>query len=162
MLKPFARWISLTTKFAICTAATVALSGCLALYLPNTYHVTDTTVLSSPFPNLLIEYAGNDAEAPLSVSVYTRALKKPLPPVRFVRASIVDDNGKETNLRLKRAILENPSSYLMEFYPGSLHYTGHLLQLRLTLLVNGKETAVTANFYIKTKVHWPSDSDYSG
>jgi hypothetical protein len=162
MLKLFARWVPITTKFALCTAAAVALSGCLILYLPDTYHVTDTTVLSSPFPGLLIEYAGNGSVAPFSVSVYTRALKKPLPPVRFVRASIVDDDGKETNLRLKRAMLENPSSYRMEFYRDNLDFVGRHLQLRLTLLVNGKETAVTANFYIKTKVHWPTDSDYSG
>ena len=74
----------------------------------------------------------------------------------------MDDDGKETNLRLKRAMLENPSSYRMEFYRDNLDFVGRHLQLRLTLLVNGKETAVTANFYIKTKVHWPTDSDYSG
>jgi hypothetical protein len=50
----------------------------------------------------------------------------------------------------------------MEFYRDKIEFVGRHLQLRLTLLSEGKPVTIRASFYIKTKVHWPKDSDFSG
>jgi len=157
------RWTSILVRFCALITAAACTSGCLILYLPQTYHVADTTVLSSPFPNLLVEY--NDqisTTVPLSVSVYNRGIKNPLPVLQFVQATVLTDDGMTVPLRLNRARMENPSSYRMEFYRDKIEFVGRHLQLRLTLLSEGKPVTIRASFYIKTKVHWPKDSDFSG
>lgn len=136
-------------------------SGCipLVLYGPQTFYIADTSAITAPFKYVSAEYNKNASEAPLTISLGDPDLSE-LKYLRFSSATITNEDGTVIHLRLRREILENPNSFVMEFYKAD--YFGHDLHFRVTVLSNGKPIVVTFQTRFKGKVVWPKDSDYSG
>jgi hypothetical protein len=129
------------------------LSGCAVLYLPDTTVTEQTSDIVSPFSHILYGY--NDS--------YWVSFEDPdsskLKHLHFLSGTITDEVGIVTQLRLRREMLENPNSFSMVFYHT---YPGHDLRFRITVRSDGKPLVITFHARFKSKMHWPTDSDYSG
>jgi len=136
-------------------------SGCvpLVLYGPQTYYDAQTSAIVSPFKHVSVEYQNNGTNDSLGISFGDPNPQK-LKNLRFASATMTNEDGVVTSLRLNREMLENPNSFRMEFYKAD--YLGHDLHFRVTVLSNGEPIIVTFQTRFKSKVVWPKDSDYSG
>jgi len=135
------------------------MNGCVILYMPHTYYIADTSAIVAPFKHIFVEFNTNAPDAPLSISMGDSDPSK-LKYLRFASATMTDEAGVVTSLRLRREILENPNSYVVEFYKAD--YLAHDLHFRVCFLANGRPIVVTFQTRFKSKVVWPKDSDYSG
>ena len=141
-------------------SATV-MSGCipLVLYGPRTYYTAETSVIAAPFKRVSAEYNKNASESPVSISLGDPDSSK-LKYLRFANATMTNEDGVVTQLRLRTETLENPNSFVMDFY--KVDYLGHDLHFRVTVLSNGVPIVITFQTRFESKVVWPKDSDYSG
>ena len=136
-------------------------SGCipLVLYGPQTYYVAETSVVSAPFEDVYSEYDVHAPDSPLSVTFGDKDPSR-LKHLSFASATMTNEDGVVTQLRLRWGTLENPNSFRMTFYKAD--FLGHDLRFRLTVLSNGQPMRITFQTRFKSKVVWPKDSDYSG
>jgi len=138
-----------------------SMNGCvpLVLYGPRTYYIAQTSAVSAPFKYVSAEYNTHASEAPVSISLGDSDSSK-LKSLRFGSATMTDEDGTVTQLRLRREMLENPNSFRMDFYKAD--YLDHDLHFRVTVISNGEPIVVTFQTRFKSRVVWPKDSDYSG
>lgn len=134
-------------------------SGCVVLYLPHTYYTAQTSAVVGPFKTVFIEFNANSPEAPLRISLGDSDSSK-LRYLRFSSATMTNEDGLVTQLQLRREILENPNSFVMELCKAD--YLGHDLHFRVTVLSKGEPIVISFQTRFKSKVYWPKDSDYSG
>jgi hypothetical protein len=147
--------------FASLGALIATISGCVALFLPDTYEVAQSSNLVSPFKHILVDGGSDDG---CNISLEDPDSSK-LKHLRFVSGTVTNEAGMVTQLRLRREILGNPNSFSMVFYEVGYRNTGvlqHDSRFRICLRSYDELVVVTFQVRFKEKVHWPSDSDYSG
>jgi hypothetical protein len=148
------------TCFLVMLSALGALiSGCAILYIPQTDYTAQTSAVVSPFNHVSVEFNKNAPEAPLSISLGDSDSSK-LRNLRFSTATMTNEDGVVTQLSLRREILENPNSFVMEFCKAD--YLGHDLHFCVSVRLDGEPLVITFQTRFKSKVYWPKDSDYSG
>ncbi len=151
--------MTLAKRTCLLLASAALTTGCLALYTPETFYFAQPSAIVSPFKHVSVEYQNNGTNDSLSISLGDTDPQK-LKNLRFASATMTNEDGVVTPLRLNREMLENPNSFRMEFYKAD--YLGHDLRFRVTVLSNGEPIIVAFQTRFKSKVYWPKDSDYSG
>lgn len=149
-----------TLIFGSLGALIVTISGCAALYFPDTYHVAQTSNIVSPFKRLMVDGGSDDFDITLEDPDSSK-----LKHLRFVSATVTNEDGMVTQLRLRRELLENPNSFAMVFCEVGYRNTGlleHDSRFRICLRSDDEPVVVMFQVRFKKKVDWPSDSDYSG
>jgi hypothetical protein len=150
-----------TCSLVFLAVSATLMSGCipLVLYGPRTYYSAETSAIAAPLQHIFVEYNTNAQEAPLSISLGDSDSSK-LKHLSFASATMTNEDGVVTQLRLRWGVLENPNSFRMDFYKAD--YLGHDLHFRVIVLSNGEPIVITFQTRFKSKVVWPKDSDYSG
>ena len=151
--------MTLAKRTCLLIASAALTSGCLALYMPETFYFAQPSAIVSPFKYVSVEFQENGTADSLGISLGDSDPQK-LKDLRFASATMTNENGVATPLRLHREMLENPNSFRMDFYKAD--YLGHDLHFQVIVLSNGKPIVVTFQARFKSKVVWPKDSDYSG
>ncbi len=137
------------------------MSGCvpLVLYGPRSYYTAQTSAVSAPFKRVSVAFNKNATGSPLNISLGDPDLSK-LKHLHFASATMTNEDGVVTELQLRSETLENPNSFVMDFYKAD--YLGHDLHFRITVLSNGVPKVITFQTRFKSELVWPKDSDYSG
>jgi hypothetical protein len=116
--------------------------------------MAEASAIVSPFKHVSIE-----CQPSLRVSLGDSDPSK-LKNLHFDGGTVTNEDGVVIQLRLRREVLENSNSFVMDFWKtGGL---GDKLHFCVTVLSNGNPIVITFEVRIKSKVVWPKDSDYSG